>query len=155
MTIYTHEFGFFFSRISPTVYHTLGPRIFADMFVSLHLQKKDHHIRILLDHFLHVFSLEEVKSLVLAFFQQPLMISVFLEGKAADYIPLPLREKTVLEEFRRQILMSIKRTTDIYKEELVMVTWQPKRLFPWCLDIGEWKEFGVLSGDTVRVWDGL
>jgi hypothetical protein len=124
-----------------------GTRVFQDFMITLFLQQKAHLLRIFIDHCFHQFPLEDVKSLLLNFFQQPCMLFVFYEGLQNDYLPLPLREDGVVREFRQRIQQSIKRKTDIFKEELIMRTWHPSRLFPWCLDIEELEDFGISSTD--------
>lgn len=135
------------------MYHQSGPRVFVDMFVSLHLLGKDHHIRILLDQLFRALPLEDFKSLLLHFLLQPPMFFVLSEKKEQDFVPLPLRDERVLQEFRAHMKQSIKRSTDVYKEELIQRTWHPKRLFPWCLDIEEWNDFGVSSANCSLIYD--
>jgi hypothetical protein len=133
----------------------VGPPVFLDLFVSMHWLGKDHHIRILLDHMMRRFPLEDVKSFVLGFFQQPLLLSIFFEQKQNEFLPLPLRDERTVQEFRREIKRSIKNKTDTYKEELMIRTWHPKRLFPWCLDIDELADFGFSCADSNKfVWEG-
>jgi hypothetical protein len=138
------------------IYTQTGTRVFVDIAVSLYLLKKEHHLRVLLDHMMHRFPLDAVKSFLLSFLEQPPMLFVFYTGSQADYLPLPFREKVVVDQFRAHIKQSIKNRTNTYKEELVMRTWHPKRLFPWCLDIQELADFGYSSTDCTN-WgeDGL
>lgn len=129
------------------IYNKNGSRVFVDFMITLTLLGKDHIVRLFLDHCFHAFPLEEFKSLLLLFFKETPMLFVFFENKQNDYLPLPLRDEAVVLDFRRQIKQWIKQKTDLYKEELVMRTWHPSRLFPWCLDIVELEEFGVSSVD--------
>ncbi len=149
---YVYTFGKNVSRLTYDMYLQTGPRVFIDMAVSLHLLQKEHHFRILVDHMMHRFPLEDVKSFLLGFLQQPAMLFVFYMGKQHEYLPLPLRDPIVVNAFRSQIKQSIKNKTNLYKEELVMRTWHPKRLFPWCLDIQEIADFGFSSTDRIE-WD--
>ena len=103
---------------------------------------------------MHRFPLEDVKSFLLGFLQQPPMLFVFHMGKQDDYLPLPLRDPEVIRAFRTQIKQSIKNRTNLYKEELVIRTWHPKRLFPWCLDIQEIADFGFSNTDEID-WESL
>ncbi len=75
------------------------------------------------------------------------MLYVFFQKLQNDFLPLPLRDAIVVEDFYRQIKLSIKEKTDAYKEELIMKTWHPSRLFPWCFDIQELEDFGISSRD--------
>ena len=156
LTYYNSTFGLHFSRLTFQVFSETGPRDFIDYFVSLHLNQKDHHIRILIDHMMRTFPLEDFKSFLLGFLEQPAMLYVFYQKKQDDFLPLPLRDKVVVQEFKKQIQQSIKNRTNNYKEELVMKTWHPKRLFPWCLDIQELAEFGFSNNDSglFNVWEG-
>jgi hypothetical protein len=153
LTLYQQSFPLNFSRLNALLYAQAGPRVFVDMFVSLHFFGKDHHIRILLDQLFRVLPFEDFKSLLLHFLLQPSMFFVLYEKKEQDFIPLPLRDEEVLREFRSQMKAFIKRWTGVYKEELIQRTWHPKRLFPWCLDIDEWKDFGVSSANCSLIYD--
>jgi len=147
LQLYTQSFGRNFSRLTHDMYLNTGPPVFVDYFVSLHLIQKEHHIRILTDHMIHRFPLEEVKSFLLGFLQQPAMYFVYAKKLYADYIPLPLRGPDLLASFQQHIKESIKNRTDIFKEELIIKTWHPRRLFPWCLDLEELADFGYSSAN--------
>ena len=41
------------------------------------------------------------------------------------------------------------------KEELMEKTWHPRRLFPWCLDIEEWKDHEVSAANCHLIYDEL
>jgi hypothetical protein len=134
-------------KLTFEVYTNNGPRTFVDFLVTLFLLEKNHIVRIFIDHCFHRFPLEDFKSLLHFFFQEPCMLFVFYQNLQADYLPLPFRDEIVVKEFRKSIKDAIKKKTDTYKEELVMRTWHPSRLFPWCLDIQELEEFGISSAD--------
>lgn len=147
LEIFTKWFLFHLQRLTFEVFTNNGPRVFLDFMVTLHLLQKDHILRLFLDHCFHILPLEEFKSLLLFFLQEPCMLFVFYENRQSDYLPLPLRDEIVVREFRQRIKEFIKQKTDTYKEELIMRTWHPSRLFPWCLDIVELEEFGISSRD--------
>jgi len=149
------DFGRYVSRINLDIFHQTGHRVFLDYFVSLHLLGKDHHIRILFEHFLHVLPIEEFRSLLFGFFTQIPMLYVFYEQKQNDFLPAPFQDPFVLQTFKEAIKNCIKRTTDTYKEDLMIKTWHPRRLFPWCMDIQEWEEFGVSSANCSEVYRNL
>ena len=134
-------------RLTLDIYINTGSRVFLDCLVTLHLQGDDHLVRIFIDHIFHRFPLDIVKGILLLFFQENAMLDIFFYKKQNDFLPLPLRDATVVQEFYKEIKKSIKQKTDLYKEELVMRTWHPSRLFPWCLDIGELEDFGISSTD--------
>ncbi len=138
---YTQTFGLHFQRLTFPMFAQIGPPTFVDLFVSLYLLGKSHHLRLLSDHMFHRFPLEDYKSFLLLFFQQPAVLSLFFLGKEKDYLPLPLQDKVVVNEFRKKIKEGIKRRTDLYKEDLMIQTWHPSRLFKWCFDVEEIAEF--------------
>lgn len=145
MELFSKNYLFHLQRLTSDIYRNNGPRVFLDFMVTTHLLQKDHVLRIFIDHCFHVLPLEDIKSLLLQFFQEPCMLSVFFRNLQNDYLPLPLRDAVVVNEFRQRVKQSIKEKTDLFKEELVMRTWNPERLFPWCLDIVELEEFGISS----------
>lgn len=138
---YTSNFGLFYQRLTFDQFTTIGPRIFVDFLVSLHLLQKDHHIRIFIDHCFRHFPLDDLTSFLTQFFQSPVMLPLFFEQKQNEFLPLPFRDDTVVSSFKQKIKDHIKQKTDTYKEELVMRTWHPSRLFTWCFDIEELKDF--------------
>ena len=138
---YTNNFGLFYQRLTFDQFTNIGPRIFVDFLVSLHLLQKDHHIRIFIDHCFRHFPLDDLTSFLTQFFQSPVMLFLFFEEKQNEFLPLPLRDVTVVSSFKQKIKQHIKQKTDTYKEELVMRTWHPSRLFTWCFDIEELKDF--------------
>lgn len=150
-----NNFGYYFSRITNDIFHQTGQRVFLDYLVSLHLLGKEHHIRILLQHFLTILPIEEFRSFLTGFCTQSSIMPVFFEGRQNDFLPVPFQDAIVLNSLKEAIKNCIKRTTDTYKEELMIKTWHPRRLFPWCLDIEEWEDFGVSSTNCTQVYMGF
>jgi hypothetical protein len=136
-------------RLTFDIYVNTGSRVFLDCLVTFHLQGSDHLIRIFFDHIFHRFPLDVVKGILLLFFQEIPMLDIFFHNKQNEFLPLPLRDESVVTNMYKEIKRSIKEKTNLFKEELVMRTWHPSRLFPWCLDIQELEEFGVSSADRV------
>jgi hypothetical protein len=153
--LYERTFALNFSKLKYEMFLQTGPRHFIDCCISLHMRGYPHHVRVLIDHFLHHYPLDSVKSFLVGLLQQPPLLHLTFEKKESDYVPLPLRDESLLQEFRKQIKASIKKTTDAYKEELVMVTWHPRRFFPWCLDIEEWQDVGVSNGNILAILNDL
>lgn len=155
-TKYLFTFGRNFSNLTYPMFAEVGPLIFTDYFVTLFLEEREHHLRFLIDHMIRNFPYEEFKSFFLRFLQQPPLLSLFYEKKQNTLLPLPFRDAIVIEEFRKEIKQSIKNRTNIFKEELIIKTWHPKRLFPWCFDIQELEEFGFSNTDSglFDVWEG-
>jgi hypothetical protein len=150
LTAYRQTFGLNFSRITFDIFTTTGSAVFVDLFASLHLLGKDHHIRILQDHFFHRFPLEDFRKFLFAMFQHPVFLDLFFYKTQNDFLPLPFRDAIVVEEFYRTLKKGIKCKTNMYKEELMMRTWHPSRLFTWCFDIEELKDFDYaeISGSS-------
>jgi hypothetical protein len=153
--LYERTFGLYFSRLTYEMFLQNGSRCFIDIGVSLHLRGFYHHLRILIDHFLHAYPLEVVKSYVATLLQQPALLHLTFEKKESEYVPLPLRDDTVLKEFRNLVRLSIKKYTDTFKEELMMITCHPNRLLTWCLDIQDWKDLGLSSHNIVAASNDL
>ena len=147
MDMFTKSYLFHLQRLTPDIYRNNGSRVFLDFMVTTHLLHKDHVLRIFIDHCFHTLPLEDTKSLLLQFLQEPCMLFVFYEQVQRDYLPLPLRDEIVVKEFYQRVKQSIKEKTNVFKEELIMRTWHPDRLFPWCLDITELEDFGISSRD--------
>lgn len=134
-------------RLTLEIYLNTGSRVFLDCLVTLHLQGSDHLVRIFIDHILHRFPLDIVRGILLLFFQQTAMVDIFFWNKQNDFLPLPFRDTSIVQEFYTHVKQSIKQKTNVFKEELIMRTWHPSRLFPWCLDIVELEDFGISSRD--------
>lgn len=139
LEFYIHNFGREVFQLKEETVFEMGSKVFVDLLVSLYLLGYHHHIRIVFDHMLRRFHIETTKSLLLLFFQQPVVLPLFFEGKEGDFLPLPFRE--LQSEFKQKIKQSIKARTNLYKEELVQRTWHPDRLFHWCFDLEELKDF--------------
>jgi len=145
--IFLKSFLLNLSHLSYPTFMSFGEPVFLDLLNTFHLRGKDHLIRLFLDHCFHMFPLDAYRAFLLHMFTQPPFLHVFFEQKHNDFLALPLRGQEIVLAFRRDIKQHIKEKTDLYKEELIMRTWHPSRLFPWCLDITELADFGISSGD--------
>jgi hypothetical protein len=123
------------------MFEATGSGVFVEYLASLYLLEKHHHLRTLLDQFFHRFPLDSFKRFLICLFQHPVMLSIFFEQRQNEFLPLPLRDPVVVAEMYREIKQGIKKWTNTYKEELIMRTWHPSRLFAWCFDIDELKDF--------------
>jgi hypothetical protein len=139
LDLYIHNFGREVFQLTEATVLQMGSKVFVDLLVSLYLLGHHHHIRSVVDHMLRGFHTETTKSLLLLFFQQPALLSLFFEGKEGDFLPLPFRDQR--SDFKQKIKQSIKARTNLYKEELIQRTWHPSRLFDWCFDLEELKDF--------------
>jgi hypothetical protein len=121
--------------------------VFLDLLNTFELRGKYHLIRLFLDHCFHLVPLEDYKRFLVQMLSQPPFLHVLFQKTQNDYVPLPLRDAPVVVQLLQGVKQRIKEKTDLYKEELVMRTWHPSRLFPWCLDIEELEDFGISSRD--------
>jgi hypothetical protein len=139
--LYTQNFGLHFSELTFPIVEATGSGVFVDYFASLYLLGKHHHIRTLFDQFFRRFPLEHFKRFLVCFFQHPVLLSIFFEQRQNEFLPLALQDPVVVAEMYGEIKQGIKKWTDTYKEELIMRTWHPSRLFRWCFDIEELNDF--------------
>jgi hypothetical protein len=135
------------SRLTHQSFHATGEHVFLDLLNTFHLRGKDHLVRLFLDHCFHVFPLDDYKRFLIHMFTEPPFLHLVFEGLHTEYLPFPLRNPGSVAESYRDIKRGIKEKTDLYKEELMMRTWHPSRLFSWCLDIEEIEDFGISSAD--------
>lgn len=133
--MYIQNFGLRVFQLTETMVLQIGSKIFLDLLVSLYLLGYHHHIRIIFDHMLRVFTADTFQNLLGCFFQQGPLLSVLFEGKQDEFLPLPFRDESVVNEFKKKAKLSIKKRTNLFKEELIQVTWHPDRFFEWCLDL--------------------
>ena len=121
--------GFARKKLGPVDNLTL-----INMMVSLELQKKSHIVRILL---------AKRNDLLIEFLSQPSLLSLVYLDKVSHLTSISLSELSPL------LLRKVKQQMDPLKEELMQKTWAPERLFQWCLDIEELKDFPSPFGDVV------
>lgn len=109
-----------------------------DCLVSLTLKGKSHTARLLFDQYRRLIQNEErAKELLDQFHFQPCMIhDVFTEPYLAFY---PLSWE--INGLKKKALQEIRKRNWVFKEELIMRTWAPHRLFRWCFDIQELVDF--------------
>ncbi len=85
-----------------------------------------------------------------AFLETPIVMEKALTGKIStldrEYIQLWTGQELKPDFYRRLL----KRRQNLYKEELIMRTWHPKRIFFWCFDLEELAEFGPIDHDQLR-----
>jgi hypothetical protein len=85
-----------------------------------------------------------------AFLETPIVIEKALTGKIStldrEYILLWTGQELQPDFYRRLL----KRRQNLYKEELIMRTWHPKRIFFWCFDLEELAEFGPIDHDQLQ-----
>jgi hypothetical protein len=85
-----------------------------------------------------------------AFLETP----VVMEKALTDKISLVDKEYLLLwtgQELTPKFFKAIiKRRQNLYKEELIMKTWHPRRLFVWCFDQDDLADFGPLNLDQLQ-----
>lgn len=84
----------------------------------------------------------EFRDWMAAFLETPILIEKRLMGKISkeneDFL-VGWTGQTVTIPFLKKFLRD---RNSAWKEDLYIKTWHPRRLFPWCLDIEELKDFG-------------
>lgn len=118
-----------------------GHGLFADCLNQLYLHKYEDILRLVIHHFFLTLELETVKRILSFFLQQPPGLSIVFEKKEKEYFPEALCHSSIVQEWKMEVKRSIKTRTNQYKEELMEKTWHPDRLFTWCFDIQELKDF--------------
>lgn len=116
----------------------------VDTMVSLELKGKAHAGRILFTTF-HTHSKNERLSefILIRFFSHPAMIDKFFVEPhlALEYVPYSLRSTEMLRNYQKKILQNVRKRNWVFKEDLMIKTWAPHRLFAWCFDLEELKDF--------------
>ncbi len=138
------------SYLTNASFQAAGEHVFLDLLNTFYLRGKNHLVRLFLEHCFHMLPLEDYKRFIIHMLSEPPFLHVLFDKTQNDYLPLPLRDVSVVKELVVAVKQRIKQKTDMFKEELVMRAWHPTRLFPWCLDIEELEEFGVSSADRAR-----
>lgn len=113
-----------------------------DCMISLELKGKGHTARLLFDHYRRWIGNEErEKELLETFHFQPAMISTVFKDSYTEYFPSAWKVPNYKESLQKRALQFVRKRNWVFKEELIMRTWAPHRLFPWCLDIQELADF--------------
>ena len=141
LEFYIQNFGTEIFRLTEATVLEIGSPTVVDLLVSLYLLGYHHHIRVLLDHMLRTFTLEVLQHLLLLFFQEAPLLPLVFEGTQDEFLPLALRSPGYATELKQKIKKFIKRRTNLFKEELIQVTWHPDRVVQWCLDLDDKSDF--------------
>ena len=112
-----------------------------DCMISLHLHKKDHAARLLFDRLRRSIGDSNAKTVLLEFFQNPATISLVFTAAASEFVPSSWNKDLNPSTLQKEVLKFVKKRNYVFKEDLIIKTWHPDRLFPWCLDIEELKDF--------------
>jgi hypothetical protein len=129
------------SKITLDLYTASGPNPYVDFCVAATLREKEWYAIAVVEFLFHLFPLETVRSfLTRLVLEEPFRGRLFCE-QDLTFLPLPLREAPLLLSMRKEIYKRIKQETNRYKEDLIIKTWHPDRLFSWCFDLDDLKDF--------------
>lgn len=119
---------------------TIWEKDFEDIFSFQRLDNglRDHHQAL------------EFRDWLGAFLETPIVMEKALTGKMSlgdrEYLLLWTGQELDSAFFHRRL----KDRQDIFKEELIMKTWHPKRIFFWCFDLDELSDFGPMDLDQLK-----
>lgn len=123
-------------------YETVDETQIIDCMISLELKGKQHAARILYDRYRQKTKNDQnAKTLLESFYFQPAMIHTLFQTSSLDYIPSGWKEPDYRKILQKKALQSVRKRNWVFKEELIMRTWAPHRLFRWCFDLDELKDF--------------
>ena len=118
------------------------PEYIVDILVTLNLLGKDHAVRLVFDNYRRAVSNEDIaKNLLAEFLGKPCMIDKLFQNTCVDYIPFEWQSDTFMGFLRKKALSSVKAHNYVFKEDLMIKTWAPHRLFAWCLDLDDLNDF--------------
>ena len=129
------------SKLTIDLYTATGPKPYVEFCVAASLSGRDWYAIAFLDAVFHLLPLEAVKGFLTCLVQEAPYRERLLCQTDLTSIPLPLREPEVLLPMRKEIYKRIKQETNRYKEDLMIKTWHPDRLFSWCFDLDDLKDF--------------
>ena len=113
-----------------------------ESMISLDLNHKSHAARLVFEQIRRGFHDDEKsKEFLVRFLTQPATVSSVFNKRASEYIP-ELYRKDLTESFlQKEVLKAVRKRNWVFKEDLMIKTWHPDRLFLWCFDIEEMKDF--------------
>jgi hypothetical protein len=113
-----------------------------DSMISLELKGKGHASRTLFDCYRrHVKDEAKAKETLHLFLSQPAFIHQVFNKASIDYYPYVWQKEKWKEGLQKDVLKNVRKRNWVFKEELIMRTWAPHRLFRWCFDIEDLKDF--------------
>jgi hypothetical protein len=128
------------SRLSFFNNHTISSLI--DIMISLELKGKGHAARTLFERYRqHIKDDIKAKEVLHIFLSQPALIHEVFTKTSIEYYPYVWQKEKWKEGLQKEALKSVRKRNWVFKEELIMRTWAPHRLFRWCFDIEDLKEF--------------
>lgn len=114
-----------------------------DAMTSMILKGKAHTARLVFDRFRTTLRDEKkAQEAIVEFLTQPAFVSTLFLESHNEFIPYMWKDKLTMKVLQKEALKAIRKRNWIFKEDLMIKTWHPDRLFPWCFDIEELKDFG-------------
>lgn len=138
---FQEQYIFEIARINVATFNQIGSHVLKELFTVLYLLGNDTCMKVLLEHLFHELPIESFKQFLASLFQQVPMIEILFQEKRNKYIPLALQDEVVIDEFKKKCKVFIKKRSHIFKEELMIKTWHPSRLFAWCFDLDDLSDF--------------
>jgi hypothetical protein len=113
-----------------------------DVMTSMTVQGKAHRARLIFERFRSSLKNEQkAQTALIEFLTQPAFISsLFLEA-SIDFVPYTWKDKLTTNYLQKEGLKAVRKRNWVFKEDLMIKTWHPDRLFSWCFDIEELKDF--------------
>lgn len=119
-----------------------------DVMVSLRLISKDHACRILFERYRQeVKNDEKAREFLIAFLSEPSCIQQVFQNKISELLPHSWNTEVFQKQIQKSVLQNVRKRNWCFKEELMVKTWAPERLFAWCFDIEELRDFPSLCSD--------
>lgn len=128
------------SRVSFFNHYTISSLI--DIMISLELKGKGHSARTLFERYRqHIKDDIKTKEVLHLFLSQPPLIHEIFNKTSIEYYPYVWQKEKWKEGLQKDVLKNVRKRNWIFKEELIMRAWAPHRLFRWCFDIEDLKDF--------------
>lgn len=117
-----------------------------DCMTSLTLNNKDHMARLLFHKYERdSINPEEAKRCMIEFLSQPATISLVFTSNVTEFIPTSWNRKEFQKRLQKEALRAVRARNWVFKEDLMIKTWHPDRLFGWCFDIEDLKDFEPIT----------
>lgn len=134
-------FGFVLWKLTPELYATIGDPVLLDLCSSFGIRGNAHSLHLFLTSCLAILPFDEVLRFCLCLAKESWMFPLLFPPSLDQWFPDPLRDDVILRRLQRSAYQSMKQKTDQYKEDLMIKTWHPDRLFSWCFDLEELADF--------------
>lgn len=113
-----------------------------DAMTSMTLRGKAHTARLTFEHFRSSLKDEQkAQEALVEFLTQPAFLSSHFLEASIDFVPYTWKDKLTTNYLQKEGLKAVRKRNWVFKEDLMIKTWHPDRLFPWCFDIEELKDF--------------